>query len=128
MTLNLSNAFLKFDTSGSGFPFTLGTLKGISAGSIHANIPVGNPDIPQITVSFTPGAFVAGTSVSFGIDRDYIGDGGGNSADIMEGGQISATTTNASLQGTFVNTYGVGYTVLDGFGLIDAVRAAQAVP
>ena len=45
----------------------------------------------------------------------------------MEGGVITATTTVNQLRGFFVNTYGFGFTELDGFGLIDATKAAQLV-
>ena len=66
--------------------------------------------------------------MSFGIDRDFIGDGGGNNGDYLEGGIVTATTTKNALRGIFTNNYGFGFTIADGFGLIDGQRAAQLVP
>ena len=128
LTIDLSQAGLKFDsTSATGFPFTLGNVLGINASSISTNILPQDPNIESITLFFRKGTFTTGTSVSFGIDRDFIGDGGGNGADLMQNAKITATTTKGGLQGTFMNTFGTGYTIVDGFGLIDAVQAAQAV-
>ncbi len=129
VTIDLSTAGLKFDSSSdTGFPFTLGVLRGISASSITTNIPAEDPNIESITLFFAKNTFTAGTSVSFGIDRDFIGDGGGNGADLMQDATILANTTKVGLQGRFMNTFGIGYSIEDGFGLIDAVKAAQAVP
>jgi hypothetical protein len=128
ITIDLTNAGLKFDTtSDTGFPFTLGRLVNINPNQIHASALPGVESISSITLTFNPGAFKNGTSISFGIDRDFIGDGGGNTADYMEGGTFTAMTTRNDLKGVFVNNYGFGYTFLDGFGLIDAARAAQLV-
>ena len=129
ITVDLTNAFLKFDTTtDTGFPFTLGKLVGITPGQITVNAPPGTESLSSITLSFPTGAFKSGTSITFGIDRDNIGDGGGNTADYMEFGGFTASTTRNDLRGTFVNKYGFGFTPLDGFGLIDAVNAAQHVP
>ena len=129
LTIDLSQAGLKFDsTSDTGFPFTLGNVSGIYPSSITTNIPAQNPNIESITLFFKKGTFTTGTSVSFGIDRDFIGDGGGNGADLMQNAKILGATTKGGLQGAFTNTFGVGYSILDGFGLIDAVQAAAAVP
>jgi hypothetical protein len=129
LTIDLTSAGLEFDsTVFSGFPFTLGTLKGLTPANIITNVRGEDPSIASITLKFTRGAFVAGDSVSFGIDRDYIGDGLGNGADLMEGGMISVQTTKGGLRGTFTNLYGTGWTIVDGFGLIDAVKAASFVP
>jgi subtilisin family serine protease len=129
VTIDLTGAGLKFDsTSASGYPFTLGKLKNISAASIHNNVPSQNGNIASITVSFNPGTFGSSTFVCFGIDRDFIGDGGGNSADFLPGANVSAQTTKFNLNnGTFVNALGTGYSILDGFGLIDAVKAASFI-
>lgn len=129
ITIDLSGAGLKFDsTSDTGFPFTLGKLQGINARSITTNIPAEDPDIESITLFFAKKTFMGGTSVSFGIDRDFIGDGGGNAADLMQNARFFATTSKVGLNGTIMNAFGFGFTILDGFGLIDAVTAAQAVP
>ncbi len=129
VTIDLRAAGLSFDSSTEfGSPFKLGKLQGISASDIITNVPPDTSDIGSITLFFAKKTFTAGTSVSFGIDRDFTGGGGGNSADLMAGGQIFANTSKGSLSGTFENAFGTGYTILDGFGLIDAVKAAQAVP
>ena len=131
ITINLTDAFLKFDTTTTtGFPFTLGKLVNINPNNISAvSIPQQTETISSITLAFTPGAFKNGSSITFGIDRDFIGNGGGNTGDYLEFGGFTASTTKNNLKGSFVNRYGFGFTVLDGFGLIDAVRAVgQAQP
>jgi hypothetical protein len=79
-----------------------------------------------LILTFSPNTFTGLSSVSFGIDRDFFGDGGGNSADLLEGAKVSAITTQETLSGVFVNIYGSGFSLAD--GLIDAVKAANAVP
>jgi subtilase family protein len=128
ITIDLTNAFLKFDTtSATGFPFTLGNMVGITAADVGAFIPAQKESISSITLSFRTGAFKNGDSLSFGIDRDFIGDGGGNTGDFIEFGGFTAVTTKNNLKGTFVNNYGFGFSLLDGYGLIDAVKAIQKV-
>jgi subtilisin family serine protease len=136
--IDLQRIGLKFDTTrDNGFPFTLGRLVGISPGSITTNAPRGQGgrnnfdenNFTSLVINFAPGSFTSASSVSFGIDRDFIGDGGGNQADLLEGAPVSAITSlRGQLVGRFVNQFGMGYTIVDGFGLIDAVEAAQAVP
>jgi hypothetical protein len=129
LTIDLSEAGLKFDsTTDIGFPFTLGQLQGISASSISTNIRTEDDNIASITLFFAKNSFTAGTSVSFGIDRDFIGDGAGNGADLLQGAELSAQTKKNGMSGTFVNAFGKGATIVDGFGLIDALNAAQAIP
>jgi hypothetical protein len=129
VTIDLLGAGLKFDsTTASGFPFTLGKLRNISPSSIHNNVKPETSSIRSITLSFSDGTFGSGASVSFGIDRDYIGDGAGNSADLLPGASVTAQTTKTGFSGTFSNTYGFGYVSVDGFGLIDAVKAASFIP
>ena len=127
--IDLHEIGLKFDTTtATGFPFTLGRLVNISPGSITTNARPGIASFTQLIINFAPGAFTPASSVSFGIDRDFAGDGGGNDGDILQGAEIKAfTTRNTRLSGKFVNRFGFGYTIADGFGLIDAVKAAQAV-
>src|SRR4029077_10525587 len=129
VTIDLTPAVLKCDTTTEhGFPFTLGRLVNITPNQITASAPPGQDPIPSITLTFAPGAFRNGTSITFGIDRDFIGDGGGNTGDYLEGAVITASTTRNQLKGVFVNHYGFGYTSLDGFGLIDAAKAVQLIP
>jgi len=128
VTINLTDAFLKFDTTvATGFPFTLGKLVGIDQSQISVSAPPEQETLSSITLTFAPGAFKSGVSINFGIDRDNIGDGGGNTGDYMEFGNFTAGTTRNALKGVFVNDYGFGFSPLDGFGLIDAVNAAGHV-
>lgn len=128
VTIDLTDAFLKFDTTmATGFPFTFGKLNGISANQISVSAQPEQETISSVTLSFAPGAFKSGTSITFGIDRDFIGDGGGNTGDYLEFGNFTAGTTRNALKGVFVNNYGFGFSPLDGFGLIDAVNAAEHV-
>jgi hypothetical protein len=128
ITIDLTNADLKFDTTAAtGFPLTLGRLVNISPSDIIVSAPPETETLPSITLTFLNGAFRNGTSITFGIDRDFIGDGGGNTGDYLEGGVVSATTNINNLKGVFVNTYGFGFSEADGFGLIDAVQAVQSV-
>jgi subtilase family protein len=127
--ITLTGAGLKFDsTTKTGYPFTLGKLVNISPDNIHNDVPPQNSNIPSITMTFDPGTFKIGTAISFGIDRDFIGDGDGNSADFLPGASVTAVTTRSTLNGTFFNTFGFGYTIEDGFGFIDAVNAAGFIP
>jgi hypothetical protein len=129
ITVDLTNAGLKFDTTAAtGFPLTFGRMVNINPNQITVIAPPETETLPSITLLFAPGAFKNGTSLSFGIDRDFIGDGGGNTADFMQGGVVTAVTTKNNLKGVFANTFGFGFSEADGFGLIDAVQAAQSVP
>ena len=129
VTIDINPAGLEFDaTSDFGFPLTFGKLVGISPSSITSSVRPESFGMPAVSLFFAKKSFTAGTSVSFGIDRDFIGQGGGNGADLLQNATIYATTTKSGLQGTIMNTFGFGYTVLDGFGLIDAPTAAAAVP
>ncbi len=129
VTIDLTNAGLSFDsTTASGFPFALGKLKNITAGQITNNVPVSNPEFFSLTLTFANGAFTGSSSVSFGIDRDFAGSGDGNHADYLSGARISAVTSKGTAQGTFLNQLGTGFSILDGWGFIDAIKAVQQVP
>jgi subtilisin family serine protease len=129
VTIDINPAGLEFDsTSDLGFPLTLGKLVGISPSSISTSVRPESFGMPSATLFFAKKSFTGATSVSFGIDRDFIGEGGGNGADLLQNARIYATTTKSGLEGTIMNAFGFGYTILDGFGLIDAVTAASAVP
>ena len=128
ITIDLTDAFLKFDTTtATGFPFTLGKLVGITPSNVGAIIPRETETVSSIILAFTPGSFRNGASMTFGIDRDFIGNGGGNTGDYLEFGGFTAATTKNNLKGFFTNDYGFGFSILDGFGLIDAVRAVGQV-
>jgi hypothetical protein len=129
VTIDMSEIDLKFDaTADTGFPFTLGRLVGISANNITTNIAPGTDGLVRLTIAFTSGTFTSAVSVSFGIDRDFVGDGGGNSADLLQRANVSGNLRKGRLFGAFRNTFGTGYSIADGFGLIDAFNAAQRVP
>jgi hypothetical protein len=129
VTIDINPAGLEFDsTSDLGFPLTLGKLVNISPNSISTSVRPESFGMASATLFFVKKSFTGASSVSFGIDRDFIEEGGGNSADLLQNARIYATTTKSGLEGTIMNTFGFGYTVIDGFGLIDAVNAAAAVP
>ena len=119
----------------TGLPITLGALKGIRSSSISFT-----PDtttraqFPQLTVSFAPGTFKSRSSVSFGVDRDEAASGGGgNASELLIGGTVTGTIVlrNGSTQNfstTFQpRAFGKGWSPLDGYGLIDALGAVNAV-
>lgn len=129
LTIDMNEIDLKFDaTADTGFPFTLGRLVGISANNITTNIAPGTDGSVQLTIGFAPGTFTSAVSVSFGIDRDFVGDGGGNSADLLQRANVSANLRKGRVFGGVMNKFGTGYSIADGFGLIDAFTAAQRVP
>lgn len=130
VTINLRGAGLKFDSTPSyGFAATVGNVRGIRRQQVAISAPRNTESFSTVSVLFAPGSFGRNTSVSFGIDRDFIGDGAGNAADLLEGAEISGVTSmGKSMRGTFTNRYGFGYTIADGFGLIDGQKAANHVP
>jgi hypothetical protein len=131
VTIDLTKAGLKFDTSiATGFPLTFGDLDGVRASDITTDAPANNASFTRLTLHFKDGAFKSGDSVSFGIDRDVFGDGGGNLPDLLQSAVVIARThsdgENESERGAFQNTFiGRGWTIEDGFGLIDVVKAAS---
>jgi len=85
---------------------------------------------PVATVDFLHQGFRAGRSVDLGfdIDNSLIGFGGINSS-LMFGTKVSATiqsgNTSTTVHGVLSAPTGRGYSVTDGFGLIDALAAWQ---
>ncbi|WP_218079390.1 S8 family serine peptidase [Anthocerotibacter panamensis] len=142
-------------TSAAAFPFTLGPLTGLTASNITASFANQAP-APSVTnqffvlnLSITPGAFTGGKSFNFGIDRDEQRSAfspptgtttNGGSADLLGAGVLipegtivpgGATVTGTLTGGTpfsgvFVNRIGAGYSLLDGFGFINAQAAVNA--
>lgn len=138
---------LVFDTrtaGGAGFPFTLGTLVGLSSANITPTFqnPTGTTGVFQgLNLRFAAGSFVSGDSMGFGVDRDEAVSrvGGGSASLLGQGVQIpSGTVTGTgstfsgqledgtSFSGTFTNQLGAGYSPLDGFGFINAEAAVSA--
>jgi hypothetical protein len=133
----------------SGSPFAVGaTSPGIDPASVTATFarPAPAPAVAgqfrEMTVNFAPGALTDGRSVAFGVDRDEVlsafGDSEeGNSADLLSDGvrtpeddvargsvRFEATlSTGRVIRGELANRIGFGFSPLDGFGLVDAVRA-----
>jgi Subtilase family len=119
-----------------GFPFTLGELNGVPAGAVSIKpLAVAPPFSQQLTVKFADGTFGTSEAVSFGIDRDETArDGFGASMDLIAGGRIEGTVVSPSGKNIAFSARikpgrtGAGYSVSDGYGLIDAVQALKLVP
>ncbi|AGY57215.1 S8 family serine peptidase [Gloeobacter kilaueensis] len=125
LTIDLTPAGLVFDPSASGgFPLTTGTVSGATLPSITS----AGPTAPTPTLNLTFASFDSGDKLNFGIDRDLATGGFGNSADSLGNATITAVTSRGTFTGTFVNQFGTGYSVYDGFGLLDAQAAAAQVP
>ncbi len=136
-----------------GFPFTLGDLKGVTAADINGTLsnPAPAPAIVgnhfyTLTVDIASGQLTGGEGFTFGLDRDEAdafgpnGTVGGNSADLLKanvlipegtlapgGMTFSGSTSNGPFSGIFRNRIGRGYSVLDGYGFINA-EAAVSLP
>jgi hypothetical protein len=79
--------------------------------------------------------FRSGHAITFGIDGDIAALAAyGNSADLLGGAIVRYRITRLSdgrqqiFTKTLENRTGTGYVFDDGFGMIDAVDAARAVP
>lgn len=124
LTIDLTNTSLVFDPKADlGFPFTVGQ----NAGNVSVSSAL-SPDLRTLTLSFE-NSFAPGNSISFGVDRDLIGiHAGGNSADLLGGAAITATTASGqTLYGAFVNQLGSAFSPTEGYGLIDAKAAVEAI-
>jgi hypothetical protein len=132
-----------------GFPFTVGSASpGIDSSAITAQfarpgVGLANAQqFQQMTVRFPDGALAGGRYVAFGIDRDEAvtaaGDAeAGNGADALGAGVLfpegdvagpglsyrAVTSTGRVLTGTLRNRIGAGWTLVDGYGYIDAQDA-----
>ncbi len=130
-----------------GFPFTVGTTKGVDPSSISASFSRRFAALPagvfqNMKVTFADG-LQPGQSFGFGIDRDAalwapdLPAIEGNNADelggafslpsgkkLTQGMRFSATLANGkTITGRFVNRLGQGWTAVDGFGVINAQQA-----
>ncbi|RQO61911.1 hypothetical protein DBR47_07280 [Paucibacter sp. KBW04] len=120
----------------TGYPLTLGALKNITAGQIsftRAGV-LANTQFDKLTLNFTAGAFGNKSSVGFGVDRDERATGGGgNAADLLAGATVSGVVvvpggSTIPFSTTFKpRLFAKGFSPLDGFGLIDALSAVNAV-
>jgi hypothetical protein len=125
LTIDVTATGLQFDPDpATGYPLTVGATTG-------PTITSPSPTQPSSVLRFSFSGFAAGNSLSFGIDRDIaVLAGYGNSADLLKGAIITATfadRSNAAV-GSFFNKLGTGYIYADGYGLIDAEAAVDAVP
>lgn len=136
-----------------GQPFIVGRTEGLTAADVTGtfSIPADPPGVAgqwkQLDLTFLPGRFGSGDSLSFGMDRDESdvagpnGAAGGNSADLLGGGVLipsgrlvsggarffGSFQGGYSFSGEFVNLIGRGYSQLDGYGFINAEAAVKAV-
>jgi hypothetical protein len=133
--LGVASPGIQFDPrANSGMPVTLGSLSNISAADIgFSPLSQAAPFSKSLTVSFAAGKFTKDSLVRFGVDRDEVATGGGgNSADLLLGGTISGTVRSPSgealpFTGSFKSVPRNGYSTLDGEGLIDALKAVNAL-
>ncbi len=130
VVIDLAGTGLKFDpTADEGYPFTTGTKVGLKPTDVSATVDGENM---VLTLKFVPGAFTAGRSLNFGIDRDLVTTStDGNSADLLAGATVKVRTKGAAgvskAQGTLGNQIGTGYSPAVGFGLVDALAAVKAL-
>ena len=124
LTIDLNTTSLVFDQSVDvGFPFTVGQ----NSGGVSIS-PSFSPDLRILTLDFGD-TFAPGETISFGIDRDLAAiNAGGNSADLLAGADISAVIdAGQTLYGAFGNQLGKSFVSTDGYGLVDARAAVQAI-
>ena len=125
-----------FDLSADkGYPFTVGELTNMAKTAVTAGIaedPAGVSE-SKLAVLVTPGVFLPGKTLAFGIDRDKEDiHAGGNSADFLAGSKIAARFiladgSKVKVTGTLTNKTGHGYSPDVGYGLINAEAALQAL-
>jgi subtilase family protein len=132
-----SKAGLVFDTTSKSF--IVGTVNGFNASDV--TMEPASSATQAFTLKFKKGAFANGGSVSFTIGQNEIGTFtgftqsqfgvGADALDLADGasftarvsGNLSQTITGAFNTGPATHTYQQG----DGFGLINAISAVQAV-
>jgi hypothetical protein len=136
-----------------GQPFIVGRTDGLTAADVTGtfSLPADPPGVAgqwkQLDMTFLPGSFASGDSLSFGMDRDESdvagpnGAAGGNSADLLGGGVLIPSGKfvpggarffgkfegGFPFSGEFFNLIGHGYSQLDGFGFINAEAAVKEV-
>jgi hypothetical protein len=132
-----SKAGLVFDTKPKDF--VVGALNGLKASD--ASIEPASTATQAFTLKFKKGVFTNGASISFTVGQNEIGTFKGltqsesgvgvDALDLVDGatftaqvsGNSSQTVNSAFTTGPATHTYQQG----DGFGLIDAISAVQAV-
>jgi hypothetical protein len=137
LTIDGSAAGLVFDTTSATFAF--GSAIGITPSQINVS-PV-SAATPKFTLTFNPGAFTSGKSLSFtslqNVAGNYLGytapeSGVASQAEELgSGGTFTVVFAGApagTAKGTIQNgTPTFGYSPFDGYGLINAVQAVDQV-
>jgi hypothetical protein len=124
LTIDLSTTPLVFDQRADlGFPFTIGQ----NTGGVSVS-PSFSADLRVLTLDFG-NTFTPGKTISFGVDRDLAAiNAGGNSADFLAGADIAAVVdAGQTLYGAFANQLGQSFVPTEGYGLVDAKAAVQAI-
>lgn len=132
-----SKAGLVFDTEPKSF--IIGSVNGFKASDV--TVEPASSATQAFTLTFKKGAFTNGTSISFTIGQNEIGAFKGytqsefgvgvDALDLAGGATFTAQVSGASSQ-TITGAFDTGpathsYQQGDGFGLIDAISAVQAV-
>jgi hypothetical protein len=132
LTINGKKAGLLFDTSAGALQF--GNAVGIDPKSDVQYTPTVFPGSPNLVLTFKPGAFKPGDSLSFTLSQNLAKTGNaGNSADSLKAGATFTGTVKGvakgSISGSFLspNGLGTGYNQPDGFGLVDAVNSVEVI-
>jgi hypothetical protein len=127
---------MQFDPRvGAGIPLTIGKLQGLNATDVtFSPLKQAAPFSQQLTMTFAPGSFSRVAALRFGVDSDETSIGAGaNAVDLLAGGRISGVVRSPTgdpipFNALVANQTGKGNSWLDGFGLIDALAAVQALP
>jgi hypothetical protein len=137
LTLDGKNAGLVYNTNSPNYVPELGTLVGIPASDVTI-VPNAGAGTNKLTLTFTPGAFTSGVSVSFRVKPEVKIEGAdGSSADSEANVTFDAKfggSFTSTIAGTFQNTFSTGFTnpnngalLPDGFGLVNAFDAVEAL-
>lgn len=129
LTIDGQKAGLIFDTT----PLQIGNTVGISPSDVTF-AKTGSPGLPNLVLTFKPGTFKPGDSLSFTLAQDLAKTGtfGGSSDSLKAGATFTATvkgTAGDTITGSFLspNGPGTGYNQPDGFGLVDALNSVEAI-
>ncbi|MBV8140863.1 MAG: hypothetical protein JOZ60_02320, partial [Verrucomicrobia bacterium] len=134
VTIDGQKAGLIFDTSPTADPqFQIGSTVGISPSDVTfaATNSFGSPNL---VLTFKPGTFQPGDSLSFTVDQDLAktGANGSSSDSLKAGATFTATVKGAAvdtISGAFLSPIGIGtgYNQPDGFGIVDALNSVEAI-
>ena len=126
VTINLTNPDMRFSNPASPTTgFHIGTLRGLTAGDVTATR---SADLTSLTLTFTPGSFGAGDSLSFAnfafpsqLPVQFQVD-----ADRVQGGQVVVTLSdNSTKTGTFFVERLERVNIFTGAGLVNADAATR---